>query len=212
MIYYFKTEKQLDRREHNLESGILFALISVQNRTNLESRLLHKIGFLILIICSMSFHYKVEKKKRSIICAEYTEKYVDKITGIKRYIAKEKIKLLDYKNKNTFDLIWFKTKGEYTLAFKAKKAMCLDQDVAVSFHLLQGKVVTCTSSHIENCESLMTVNFLETTEALNKLDLISTSEVVGISFENRSKEYKLKLARKHAEQFQETLDCLKTKK
>jgi len=172
-------------------------------------RLLFFCAFCFIILTS--FRSKIGKGKKAIICAEYTEKYVDKLTGIKRFIAKEKISLDDYRATNGFDLVWFKTKDEYTLAFKAIEKLCFQNDVAVSFHLLEGKVVTCVSTHIENCESLMTVNFFED-DINSKLSILSESEVVGISFENRNITYKLKMKRHHAEQFQQTIDCLKTKK
>ena len=62
--------------------------------------------------------FKKKKKKRDT-CTEYTEIYVDKLTGIRRFIAKDKINLNDYDDKNSFDLVWFKSKNEYTLAIKA---------------------------------------------------------------------------------------------
>lgn len=145
------------------------------------------------------------------MCAEYTKKYVDKITGIKRYIAKEKISIDDYENKNSFDLIWFRNKDDYTLAIKAIDKMCFENDIAVSFHLLQGKVMTCASSHISNCESLMTVNFTELIEQDKKVQMLSSSEVVGISFDTGKKVYKLKLRQNQSQTFQETLKCLKLK-
>jgi hypothetical protein len=162
----------------------------------------------VFIFSSFSITKTPIKSKR-IICTEYTEKYVDKVTGIKRFIAKEKLSINDFKNKNGFDLVWFKTKDEYTLAFKSVKKMCFDNDIAVSFHLLEGKVITCPSSHISNCESLMTVNFEGKSEQVKKISLLSSSEVVGISFDNGNESYKLKLLQDHAIQFQQTLNCLK---
>jgi hypothetical protein len=163
-----------------------------------------------LLLTSFSYHHG--KDKNSLNCSEFTEKYVDQVTGVKRYIAKDKIALNDYKAKNSFDLIWFKTKDEYTLAFKATDPICFQNDVAVSFHLLQGKVVTCASSHIENCESLMTVNFEESQEGREKIEMLMDSEVVGISFENKAKEYKLKMRRRQSQEFQQTIQCLETRK
>lgn len=136
---------------------------------------------------------------------------MDKITGIKRYIAKEKIALVDFENKNDFDLVWFKSKEEYTLALKARNKMCFEHDIAVSFHLLQGQVITCPSSHISNCESLMTINFQEMEEIDQKFEMLSSSEVVGISFDNRKEIYKLKILPNQAKLFKQTLLCLKTR-
>lgn len=149
-----------------------------------------------------------KKRKKKDSCSEYTEIYVDKVTGIKRFIAREKINLIDYSEKNSFDLVWFKNKDEYTLAIKAQNQLCFDHDIAVSFHLLQGKVITCPSSHISNCESLMTINFDESLEIDKKIEMLSSSEVVGISFENEKHTYKLKLLRNTSELFKETLNCL----
>lgn len=171
-------------------------------------QLIFSLAFCFIVLTS--FGPVLDDDKKAIVCSEYTQKYVDKLTGIKRYIAKEKIILDDYRANNGFELVWFKTKNEYTLAFKAIEKLCFQNDVAVSFHLLQGKVVTCVSSHIENCESLMTVNFSEEDRS-SKLDMLANSEVVGISFENRSTTFKLKLRRNHATQFKQTIDCLKSK-
>ncbi len=157
----------------------------------------------------MAGPFKRKKKKRGVVCTEYTEKYVDKITGIKRFIAKEKISIDDYAEKNSFDLVWFKSKDEYTLAIKAIDKMCFQHDIAVSFHLLQGKVITCPSSHISNCESLMTVNFKNSAEQDKKVEMLTASEVVGISFDNGRKNYKLKLRPNQASVFQQTIKCLK---
>lgn len=150
-------------------------------------------------------------KKKPIKCSEYTEKYVDKLTGIKRYIATEKINILDYNKEESFDLIWFKTKEEYTLAVKSTSKFCFQNDIAVSFHLLQGKVITIPSSHISNCESLMTVHLDEDDQnSSNKLDLLASSEVVGISFDNKKTVYKLKLHPDQSLLFLETVKCLRT--
>ena len=154
--------------------------------------------------------FKKKKKKRDA-CTEYTEIYVDKLTGIRRFIAKDKINLNDYDDKNSFDLVWFKSKNEYTLAIKALDKLCFDHDIAVSFHLLQGKVITCPSSHISNCESLMTINFNENIKLGKKIELLSSSDVVGISFKNEKHEYKLKVLQDNSQQFRQTLNCLITR-
>ncbi|WP_235296352.1 hypothetical protein [Portibacter marinus] len=166
--------------------------------------------YLSIFLTSTSFD--TFKASKEVICSELTDKYVDKLTGVERHIAKEKIIIRDYNGKNTFDLVWFKTHDEYTLAFKAAKNLCLDNNIDVSFHLLQGKVVTCASAHIANCESLMTINFHESSVEESKFELISNSEVVGISFENKEKNYKLKLGRRQANQFLKTLKCLRDQK
>lgn len=158
------------------------------------------------------FTYYAKKDKRIPNCSEFTDKYVDQVTGVQRFIARNMIPLNDYKAKNSFDLIWFKTKDEYTLAFKAVQPLCFQNDVAVSFHLLQGRVLTCASSHIENCESLMTVNFEGTNEGRDKIKLLMASEVVGISFDNENQEYKLKLKQRQSQEFLKTILCLETRK
>ena len=164
----------------------------------------------VILFCSFTFNgTEFKKKKRTLVCTEYTDKYVDKITGIKRYIAREKISIDDFENKNSFDLVWFKNKQDYTLAVKSIDKMCFENDIAVSFHMLQGKVVTCASSHISNCESLMTIHFSKDEEQDKKVEMLVESEVLGISFDIGSDVYKLKLRRNQSQTFQETLKCLK---
>lgn len=157
---------------------------------------------------TLPFHEANKKKTKRNTCSEFTEIYKDKVTGLTRYIAKEKITLMDFEQKNQFDLVWFKNREDYTLAFKANKKLCFENDVAVSFHLLEGKVVTVSSSHIANCESLMTVQFEEEEDQDKKLGMIQNSEVVGISFTNKNANYKLKLYPKDARLFKDILECL----
>ncbi len=182
-------------------------MINSVSSTLLKSIFLFFVAFLFFSFSYDGYEVNKKKNKRNT-CSEYTEVYKDKVTGVTRYIAKEKITLMDFEQKNQFDLVWFKNKEDFTLAFKASKKLCFENEVAVSFHLLEGKVVTVPSSHIANCESLMTVQFEEDVDQDKKLEMIKDSEVVGISFTNKEQNYKLKLYPKDSRLFQDILNCL----